>query len=216
MATTISNPASFSSVRTAFNSEGYGISTSFFAYRQGGGIVPATSGFNAIGAGNGGDPLRLTQFNGFVVPSPQTVNIADYTGYASDSNLEYAIASSSYQLFGDGTVYWAKQEGGLATDGYLPGEWLTSGSASGISAKATILSSSNSSGAAINGTFGSWIDITAVQPQWNVNATAITNFGPVNESAYVQFTLQLAQTSDLTTILDSATITLQAIVDAFT
>jgi hypothetical protein len=67
--TTISNPASFSSVRTAFNTEGYGISTSFFAYRQGGGIVPATSGFNAIGAGTGGDPLQLTQFNGFTVPS---------------------------------------------------------------------------------------------------------------------------------------------------
>lgn len=69
MATTISNPASFSSVRTAFNAEGYGISSSFFAYRQGGGIVPATSGFNAIGAGSGGDPLQLSQFNGFVVPS---------------------------------------------------------------------------------------------------------------------------------------------------
>jgi hypothetical protein len=67
--TTISNPASFSSVRTAFNTEGYGISTSFFAYRQGGGIVPATSGFNAIGAGTSGDPLRMTQFNGFTVPS---------------------------------------------------------------------------------------------------------------------------------------------------
>jgi hypothetical protein len=70
--TTISNPASFSSVRTAFNAEGYGISNSFFAYRQGGGIVPATSGFNTIGAGTGGDPLQLTQFNGFTVPSPIT------------------------------------------------------------------------------------------------------------------------------------------------
>lgn len=58
------------SVRQAFNAEGYGISTSLFAYRQGGGIVPATSGFNVIGAGTAGDPLRLSQFSGFSVPSP--------------------------------------------------------------------------------------------------------------------------------------------------
>jgi hypothetical protein len=79
MATTISNPASFSSVRTAFNTEGYGISTSFFAYRQGAGIVPASAYFNAIGAGTGGDPLQLSQFSGFTVPSPATFSPAGGT-----------------------------------------------------------------------------------------------------------------------------------------
>jgi hypothetical protein len=78
MATTIST-ANFSSVRTAFNAEGYGISTSFFAYRQGGGIVPATAYFNAIGAGTGGDPLRLSQFSGFIVPSQATFSPAGGT-----------------------------------------------------------------------------------------------------------------------------------------
>ena len=68
MPATISNPASFSSVRTAFNSLGYGISTSLFAYRQGGGIVPSSSTFNSIGAGTAGDPLNLSQFSGFSVP----------------------------------------------------------------------------------------------------------------------------------------------------
>lgn len=68
MPTVISSPASFSSVRTAFNTHGYGISTSLFAYRQGGGIVPSSSTFNAIGAGTAGDPLQLSQFNGFSVP----------------------------------------------------------------------------------------------------------------------------------------------------
>ena len=68
MATTISNPASFSSVRNAFETRGYGTSTSLLAYRQGGGIVPASSGFNAIGAGTAGDPLQLSQFSGFSVP----------------------------------------------------------------------------------------------------------------------------------------------------
>ena len=146
----------------------------------------------------------------------QTVNIGDYTGYTYDTNLEYAVASSSYQLLAGGTVYWAKQEGGLATDGYLSGEWLTAGPAAGVSALATIIGSSNSSGAAINGTFGSWISITGVQPHWDVNATAITNFGVVNESAYVSFTLELARTSNLSVILDSATITLRAEASAFT
>lgn len=70
MATSISNPASFSSIRSAFTAEGYGSSTSFYAYRQGGGIVPSTSAFDAIGAGTSGDPLRLSQFSGFTVPSP--------------------------------------------------------------------------------------------------------------------------------------------------
>lgn len=74
MATTIINPAQFNSgggnsIRSAFNTEGYGVSTSFFAYRQGGGIVPATAAFDGIGAGTGGDPLRMSQFSGFVVPS---------------------------------------------------------------------------------------------------------------------------------------------------
>ena len=68
MPTTISN--SFSSVRSAFNTEGYGngVSNSFLAYRQGGGIVPFTPAFNSIGAATPGDDLRLSQFNGFTVP----------------------------------------------------------------------------------------------------------------------------------------------------
>ena len=74
MPTTISSPAGFKSVRTAFNAEGYGdgVSNSFLAYRQGGGIVPTTSPFNAIGAGVGSpqpDKLQLSQFNGFSVPN---------------------------------------------------------------------------------------------------------------------------------------------------
>lgn len=111
MATTISNPATFSSVRNAFSTEGYGTSTSFYAYRQGGGIVPATSGFNAIGAGTAGDPLQLSQFNGFTVPSPyldsQMVTVGEtfvlagdfssvtwYTGYATNNALSgYPIGS---------------------------------------------------------------------------------------------------------------------------
>lgn len=67
MPTLVSNPANFGSIRNAFTTEGLGSSTSFFAYRQGGGIVPATSQYNVVGAGTVGDPLRMSQFNGLSV-----------------------------------------------------------------------------------------------------------------------------------------------------
>ena len=69
MPTVISNPASFSSVRSAFQTRGYGTANnSLLAYRQGGGIVPSSSTFDTIGAGTAGDQLRLGQFSGFSVP----------------------------------------------------------------------------------------------------------------------------------------------------
>lgn len=108
MATYINPPASFSAVRSAFNTEGYGISTSFFAYRRGGGIVPA--GFSAIGAGTGGDPLRLSQFSGFTVPSlsldaftltakqgifdPEKGDPSNIYGYMS-ANFDFVFATGS-------------------------------------------------------------------------------------------------------------------------
>lgn len=112
MPTSISNPASFSSVRTAFNAEGYGLSTSLFAYRQGGGIVPATTPFNVIGAGTGGDPLQLSQFNGFSVPSievildTQTVTSARYYQAPADKSPgvdRYGFTISSY-IYPHGSV----------------------------------------------------------------------------------------------------------------
>jgi hypothetical protein len=125
MPTSISNPATFNSVRNAFNTEGYGISTSFFAYRQGGGIVPATSAFNQIGAGTVGDPLQLSQFSGFSVPSLyldlQTVtpdvaivlagdfsSVTWFSGYATNNALSgYPIGSitdGTSNLYGGATI----------------------------------------------------------------------------------------------------------------
>jgi len=100
----ISNPASLSSIRTAFNAEGYGISTSLFAYRQGGGIVPNTTAFNAIGAGSAGDPLSMSQFSGFNVPAPyidtQTVTV----GFLQVKGINiYGYIGSSIGSISDGT-----------------------------------------------------------------------------------------------------------------
>jgi hypothetical protein len=131
MPTTVSTPASFSSVRTAFNTEGYGISTSFFAYRQGGGIVPATSGFNAIGAGTAGDPLRMSQFSGFTVPSLVTFTPAGgasagaavlVSDYASFAEAEVIISCSQNATWnyvrttpGSGTEFVNLSNGGVGT-----------------------------------------------------------------------------------------------------
>ena len=88
MPTTISNR--FSSVRTAFNTEGYGISTRLSAYARGGSIVPNTAAFNQIGTAGS---LRLSQFNGFTVPSLVTFNPE---GGASVGTAVYLISDEPY------------------------------------------------------------------------------------------------------------------------
>ena len=95
MPTVISNPASFSSVRSAFQTRGYGTSTSLLAYRQGGGIVPSSSAFDTIGAGTAGDPLNLSQFSGFSVPDLLRFTTA-YTGVnASKFNVPSRASTGS-------------------------------------------------------------------------------------------------------------------------
>lgn len=58
----VSNPATFSSVRTEFAP--FGTSTSLYAYRRGGGIIPDVSQFSGIGLGTEASPLKLSQFAG--------------------------------------------------------------------------------------------------------------------------------------------------------
>jgi hypothetical protein len=152
MPTSISNPASFSSVRTAFNTEGYGISNSLFAYRQGGGIVPATAPFNAIGAGTAGDPLQLSQFSGFSVPSivVDTVFIEDLFLTASVGDTFNGTAFTSLTFNTDGTLNYylyvlnsgsgrstsisqgatTIASGGISLVGFVSGMWKLSGNAS--------------------------------------------------------------------------------------
>jgi hypothetical protein len=95
-------------IRTAFFDQGYGVSERFSDYAQGAGIVPATSTFNVIGAGTVGDPLRMSQFNGFVVPplalDTQTFTVADYdtVTYYDDpiGDFQYDVVHRA----GDGTI----------------------------------------------------------------------------------------------------------------
>ena len=138
MAITILNPARFNDdggvggrqyIRAAFFDEGYGVSESFKAYAQGAGIVPATSGFNIIGAGTVPDPLRMSQFNGFVVPSlseTQTVtvgvNIVDieepflyleFYGYAQGGIEFGSISDGTFELISNATIlqlFWLSND----------------------------------------------------------------------------------------------------------
>jgi hypothetical protein len=205
MATTISNPASFSSVRTAFNAEGYGISTSFFAYRQGGGIVPATSGFNAIGAGTGGDPLQLSQFSGFTVPSPIQVNITDHYIYSGAGGFDFAEAVATYALSDAGNAYFTITGDTFLQENYA-GEWLVSGNGALVSAKATVLSQSLGSGSILYGVYNTFQPLTSLR-QWSLSSTAAQ--ADSQDSALVTIRIDLALTSDTNTILDTAEIQLE-------
>lgn len=207
MATTISNPASFSSVRTAFNAEGYGISTSFFAYRQGGGIVPATAAFNAIGAGSGGDPLQMSQFSGFVVPSPIQVNVTNQVITAQFAGYESAFAAARYGLSNLGNAFFQEEGDNFDTERQnIAGEWLVSGNGALISVKATLLSHSDTIFSSLGGTFGTFLPMTG-EYEWILDSS-LGQFQQQDISV-ATFRIDLALTSDTNTILDTAEITLE-------
>lgn len=196
MATTI--PASgtkFSDVRNAFNTEGYGISTSFFAYRQGGGIVPSSSTFNVIGAGTGGDPLRLSQFSGFTVPTPINFTTASYltSGLSDDLSGPTEYANVKYQINADGYVYVDSGYSGLTAGE----QWATPTSlASNYEIRATL-----DSGTIQTGTFGSWLDMATTRTWEKI---IYENGANQNETATVSFEVRRKTT---TTNLDTWTIT---------
>jgi len=122
MAVTILNPARFNDdggvggrqfIRAAFFDEGYGVSSSFKAYAQGAGIVPATAAFDIIGAGTAGDPLRMSQFSGFVVPSltldTQTVTVGTLSfkginNYGFDSGIYGSISDGTFNPISNATI----------------------------------------------------------------------------------------------------------------
>jgi hypothetical protein len=221
VATTISNPASFSSVRTAFNAEGYGISTSFFAYRQGEGIVPATSTFNVIGAGTAGDPLRMSQFSGFVVPS--IVNISNKSttavgaGYDSGSataSIQHIFyANKTYEIIaaalGLPAVEPPADGASLSGDRGLMADWLIGGTASDFSMKwtttGTVPDVRKIGGVtrAQNTYFPLVGDGVGVAAEFSIN---VNQFGEGENSKAASIVISIAKTSDLSTVLDTATL----------
>lgn len=211
MPTTISNPATFSSVRAAFSAEGFGTSTSLLAYRQGGGIVPATSTFNVIGAGTASDPLQLSQFNGFVVPSPTgTVSLSNVTLNAS--SIRYlnfpTSALAGIRLLSTGELQGIVNEGNSTTGWVTQYNWLTGGNASYWSYRATLTFGSLGGSSTASGTYTTgWVPATG-NPEWAVVASS-TESQPVG-SVIRQFTLELALTTNTSAVLASASMYIQA------
>ena len=215
MPTSVSNPASFSSVRTAFNTEGYGISTSFYAYRQGGGIVPASSGFNVIGAGTGGDPLQLTQFNGFSVPSAVDISNKSSNAYGRAYDSGSASASIIHYFYSDKTYYIQPSASGLPDDSsYTTGDggpqsnWLLGGSAADFSMKYTY--TGNAPLVDIGGTLraaGSYFPLTASGIVASINL-GVNQFGVGTNGKASTVTISIARTADTSTVLDTAVLTM--------
>ena len=88
----VTNPPSFGSVRTEFAA--LGTANNLFAYRRGGGIVPNTSAYNAIGTGGAGSEVRLSQFAGIAAISFTPASGTPLTGTGIDSSQVSVFASS--------------------------------------------------------------------------------------------------------------------------
>jgi hypothetical protein len=253
MATTISNPASLSSVRFAFFSEGYTDTGSEIpgeplppapanlnAYRRGGGFVPNTPAFSAIATGVGDDLLKLSQYSGFTVPPSSA--IATLTNHSADtyhriftggfgeasaltrltvnSNGQLQLLgstgwSSSYSSSGsyieiNGVNYWDFPLENSSSGEINVQNWLIGGGASLYSCRGNILTgSTNPNGFTTfrNGTFGSWLNLTSSH-DFSVLAYGISS-NPDNTSTLI-LELQFARTDNLSNILGSCTITLDA------
>lgn len=228
MAVTILNPARFTNdpagsrrmIRTAFFDEGYGVSGSFKDYRQGGPIVPATSAFNVIGAGTAGDPLRMSQFSGFTVPSLVTVQIEDLGLYASVGAVFNGQGYTGLTFNTDGTLAYelyvlnsgmgrqvTLSQGGttlatnsLSLSGNVSGMWKLSGNASDYQIYIS--------------TSGVYTDVTgASRNTWTNMGTGPITLSvdtAVNDAIDQEFYVSIRSAST-STLLDSAVITMNVL-----
>jgi hypothetical protein len=211
MAVTILNPARFNDdgglgtrrfIRAAFFDEGYGVSNSFKAYAQGAGIVPATSAFNVIGAGTAGDPLRMSQFSGFTVPSQVNITISnDYIAADAVYESDFDFNTATYGIRSNGTIdatYTSTNGGG--SDGTTNGtNWITpTSSASLYEVRATKVSGDTpNAGSALN----TWLACTTNR-SWALYLTGVGRFDCV-------LTIEIRDAATQT-VRDTATITMMA------
>lgn len=204
MATTISNPASFSSVRSAFNAEDYGISSSLYAYRFGGGIVP---GFNtgddypylfSVGDGTSGNPLKLSQFSGLTVPT--------MVSFASNYNIGTRYYNPGY--------FMTNSSFGIQTDGYMRlytvGDnytytylyrWIAQNSKVGNYEVYATQTAAEPGSALSGGTLNSWVQLSSNQ-NWQVTSVG-------NSPGFQDVTLSLSiRKVGTTTVIQTWTINL--------
>jgi hypothetical protein len=210
-----------------------GASGSFKAYRRGGPIVPDTAAFSGVGLGTEGSPLRLSQFSGLFVPSFEIVNISNHLVYVqrqafndgqssalarlslSSSGVLSLLGSTAYnasfsalgEINIDGSDYFDDTEAGSAKTITVANEWLQSGTPSLYSARVTIVSGATPNGSTRvrTGTFGSFLPLTSTL-EWTLSAFSTTSSR--DNIMNNVLTLDIALTSDTSTIIDTATIEL--------
>lgn len=145
--------------------------------------------------------------------SGTTVNITNQTLTASATNYESASAEAQYILLNTGVAQYSRIEDSIQTTDNITGEWLSTGTASDISVKFTVLSWSgnypNSST-----TFGTWTSLSADQ-YISVWAGAVSSSGTVTQNSYGLIKVDLAFTSDTSTILDTANIEFSVTAQAY-
>ena len=154
--------------------------------------------FLAIGAGTAGDPLRLSQFSGFSVPSPVVISLTSLTGLNYINNIVMAgeTAIAVYQIASNGKVY--KTQGATTTE---VEQWCTPTSeASNYEVYATLNSSAG--GGLDSGTTGAWLSL-------NTNRTWAVYESTSGNLSSVELGMQIRRIGT-STVLASATITLEA------
>ena len=212
MAVTLPFPVRFSQICNGFNVEGYGFSNSFNAFRRGGGIVPNTTPFNQIGLATVSEPLRMSQFNGFTIPSRTgSVFLADVglDAVTTEYGDQLGSALSAVRMLNTGQFQGLVNENGGTTDWYNLFYWRTGGDSNFWSYKAFLLDGGRAGMTIINGGYTTdWLS-TSNSPEWDV---AAYTSAPFQRTAYAtrQFRLDLALTTNTSNIVASAIITLNA------
>jgi hypothetical protein len=215
MATTIpATGTKFSDVRNAFNTEGYGISTSFKDYRLGGPIVPFTPPFYSIGAATPGDDLKLSQFSGFTVPSQLAVSLGNHSISAVADETSSVSCTVYFILNSDGTAKFdfgsttgaafATIDGtpDLGTGLYNLETWLDGGLNSDV---AVIVTNSGSALLAGSAALGSYLNLGTTR-QWGLQAVQ-SSIGSQTKACTLSITL--VQATNTSNVLDTATVTIQ-------
>jgi hypothetical protein len=133
------------------------------------------------------------------------VNVTDQNIFASSAGYESAFATAEYGLSNLGNAYTRIDTDIGSTQENIPGEWLVNGNAADVSVKATILSQSIGSETYFYGTFDTFLPLSG-EYAWGLQSS-LGRFDS-QDSSGVTFRIDLVLTSNTSTILDTAEITL--------
>ena len=176
-------------------------------YYRGGTNVPSgqTSAYGTIPTSGA---INIGVFRGTNKAVAASVNIATTGESGTDTNYDNASSNAGYVLYNNGSAETYNTSGTTTFTTPLTGQWLVAGSASDFSVRATITSQSGSGGAvSVVGTFNTWLSLSTTR-EWTVYANAAGN----DRQEYIDLymTIDIALTSNLSNILDTASIELHA------